>query len=145
MCVGLGGPIKVTERGDKISGCVHDNADETGQKPEAGYVETELYEASGPGKNLVVRVEFNRQDKEIWSMDGHLTSKKKVRHCLRHAQRSTARDMLKTQLRLIPTLKPGVARIAEQPSTAPLGPRLRTRAEAAAFPCGGSISERKRV
>lgn len=79
MCVGLGGPIKVTERGDKISGCVHDNADEHGNKPNEGMVETELFEGSGPGKNLVVRVEFNRQDKEVWYMDGHQTSRKKVK------------------------------------------------------------------
>jgi chromosome segregation ATPase len=79
MCVGLGGPIKVTERGDKISGCVHDNADEHGNKPNEGMVETELFEGSGPGKNLVVRVEFNRQDKEVWYMDGQQTSRKKVK------------------------------------------------------------------
>jgi chromosome segregation ATPase len=79
MCVGLGGPIKVTERGDKISGCVHDNANENGNKPNEGMVETELFEGSGHSKNLVVRVEFNRQDKEVWYMDGHPTSKKKVR------------------------------------------------------------------
>mgnify|MGYP003684247477 CR=1 FL=1 len=79
MCVGLGGPIKVTERGDKISGCVHDNADENGNKPNEGMVETELYDGSGFGKNLIVRVEFNRQDKEVWYMNGQPSSRKKVR------------------------------------------------------------------
>lgn len=79
MCVGLGGPIKVTDRGDQIGGCVHDNADENGAKAQSGFVETELFEGSGPGRNLVVRLEFSRDNKEVWTMDGVAATRKKVR------------------------------------------------------------------
>mmetsp|Transcript_22752 Transcript_22752/g.75462 ORF Transcript_22752/g.75462 Transcript_22752/m.75462 type:complete len:1094 (-) Transcript_22752:181-3462(-) len=79
MCVGLGGPIKATERGDAIGGCVHDGVDENGVKPTEGSVETELFEGSGAGRNLIVRLDFNTDNKEKWFMDGEPSSKKKVK------------------------------------------------------------------
>ena len=45
MCVGLGGPIKLTERGDQIKSCVHGEGkavDASGKLITAGFVETEL-------------------------------------------------------------------------------------------------------
>ena len=82
LCVGLGGPLKITERGEKISACVHGEGskrDAQGNLIESGYVETELVDGNGPGRNLVVRLDFNMQDKKIWRLDGATTTEKAVK------------------------------------------------------------------
>jgi len=85
MCVGLGGELKVTERGDKISACVHGNgkAMRDGVPITKGFVETELWEGNGPGKNLVVKVEFTIEDKQTWTLDGAPSTKKAVREAMK--------------------------------------------------------------
>ena len=82
LCVGLGGPLKITERGDKISACVHGGGsvkDAQGNLIDSGYVETELVDGNGPGRNLVVRLDFDMRDKEIWRLDGAQTTKTEVK------------------------------------------------------------------
>lgn len=82
LCVGLGGPLKITERGDKISACVHGGGsvkDAQGNLIDSGYVETELVDGNGPGRNLVVRLDFDMRDKEIWRLDGATTTKTEVK------------------------------------------------------------------
>ena len=82
LCIGLGGPLKITERGDKISSCVHGGGaskDAQGNIIDSGYVETELVDGNGPGSNLVVRVDFDMRDKEIWRLDGSTTTKTEVK------------------------------------------------------------------
>ena len=82
LCIGLGGPLKITERGDKISSCVHGGGaskDAQGNTIDSGYVETELVDGNGPGRNLVVRVDFDMRDKEIWRLDGAITTKTEVK------------------------------------------------------------------
>ncbi|KAL1498661.1 hypothetical protein AB1Y20_013974 [Prymnesium parvum] len=82
MCVGLGGPLKVTERGDKISACVHgegNSKDRRGKRIERGFVETELVDGNAPGDNLVVRLDFDIHNKEEWKMNGVKVSKAAVR------------------------------------------------------------------
>lgn len=82
LCVGLGGPLKITERGDKISACVHGGGsvkDSQGNLIDSGYVETELVDGNGPGRNLVVRLDFDMRDKEIWRLDGAQTTKTEVK------------------------------------------------------------------
>lgn len=85
MCVGLGGSLKVTERGDKIGTCVHGNGcakDEKGEYIRAGYVETELWEGSGPKKNLVVRIDFDVDNKSSWTMNGQPSTMKRVKEMM---------------------------------------------------------------
>ena len=82
LCVGLGGPLKITERGDKISACVHGGGsvkDAQGNLIDSGYVETELVDGNGPGRNLVVRLDFDMRDKEIWRLGGAQTTKTEVK------------------------------------------------------------------
>ena len=82
LCIGLGGPLKITERGDKISSCVHGGGaskDAQGNIIDSGYVETELVDGNGPGRNLVVRIDFDMRDKEIWRLDGATTTKTEVK------------------------------------------------------------------
>ena len=82
MCVGLGGPLKLTERGDQIKSCVHgegQHKDEKGQLITSGFVETELVDGVSPGRNLTVRLDFNIENKKEWRMDGVLVTEKKVK------------------------------------------------------------------
>ena len=79
MCVGLGGSLGVTERGDKIKECVHGSGgakDERGQPIRSGWVETELYDEPA---NAVVRVEFDVDNKQAWTLDGKASTQKAVR------------------------------------------------------------------
>ena len=79
MCVGLGGSLGVTERGDKIRECVHGSGgakDERGQPIRSGWVETELYDEPA---NAVVRVEFDVDNKQAWTLDGKASTQKAVR------------------------------------------------------------------
>ena len=79
MCVGLGGRLGVTERGDKIKECVHGSGgakDERGQPIRSGWVETELYDEPA---NAVVRVEFDVDNKQAWTLDGKASTQKAVR------------------------------------------------------------------
>ena len=58
---GLGGPLKLTARGDQIKACVHGEGttlDERGQPIRDGYVETELVDGNGPGRNVTIRLDF---------------------------------------------------------------------------------------
>ena len=82
MCVGLGGPLKITGRGDKIAACVHGEGsikDENGKPIETGYVETEIVDGHGPGRNMTVRVDFDIRNKEVWKMDGAPCTKARVK------------------------------------------------------------------
>lgn len=85
ICVGLGGSLKVTERGDKIGTCVHGNGsarDESGAPISSGYVETTLWEGSGPGENLVVRIDFDVENKSSWRLNGTPSTLKKVKEMM---------------------------------------------------------------
>ena len=71
MCVGLGGPLKITGRGDSISACVLGEGNTMGpdgQPITSGFVETELVDGVAPGKNLTVRVDFNVKNQEKWQL-----------------------------------------------------------------------------
>ena len=86
MCVGLGGPLKITERGDQIRACVHGEGktkDERGQLIESGYVETELVDGVGAGQNLVVRLDFDVKNKKAWQMNGKPTTETKVKEAMK--------------------------------------------------------------
>jgi hypothetical protein len=85
MCVGLGGPLKITGRGDQIKACVMGEGktpDENGQPIRAGFVETELVDGSGPGRNLTVRLDFDVDNKEKWQMDGKPCKKGDVKEAM---------------------------------------------------------------
>ena len=85
MCVGLGGPLKITGRGDNIKSCVHGEGktpDEHGKPIRSGFVETELVDGNGAGRNLVVRLDFDVDNKEMWSMDGKKVKKGEVRETM---------------------------------------------------------------
>ena len=85
MCVGLGGPIKITGRGDNIGACVHGNGgtlDEHGKPITSGFVVTELVDAHGPGKNMTVRLDFTLQNQETWHLDGAKSSRKAVKQAM---------------------------------------------------------------
>jgi len=85
MCVGLGGPLKLTERGDNIKACVHGegkNIDEHGRLITCGFVETELVDGNGPGRNLTVRLDFDVDNKKKWTMDGVSTTEKRVKEAM---------------------------------------------------------------
>eukprot|EP00326_Haptolina_ericina_P027602 CAMPEP_0181194042 /NCGR_PEP_ID=MMETSP1096-20121128/14131_1 /TAXON_ID=156174 ORGANISM="Chrysochromulina ericina, Strain CCMP281" /NCGR_SAMPLE_ID=MMETSP1096 /ASSEMBLY_ACC=CAM_ASM_000453 /LENGTH=1098 /DNA_ID=CAMNT_0023283529 /DNA_START=32 /DNA_END=3328 /DNA_ORIENTATION=+ len=83
LCVGLGGPLKATERGDNVASCVHGEGStrdpSTGEFITSGFVETELVDGSGPGQNLVVRLDFNIQNKKQWRLNGQQTTEKAVK------------------------------------------------------------------
>jgi len=82
LCVGLGGPLKITGRGDQIKACVHGNGhqkDAHGNLIETGFVETELVDGNGAGQNLVVRLDFDIKSKEVWRLDGSVVTKKEVK------------------------------------------------------------------
>lgn len=48
----------------------------------SGYVETELVDGSGPGKNLVVRLDFDIRNKKAWSLDGISVTEQRVKHAM---------------------------------------------------------------
>ena len=70
LCVGLGGTLKLTERGDQIRSCVHGEGkqrDEHGRLIESGFVETELVDGHGDGRNLTVCLGVCVSKKKAWS------------------------------------------------------------------------------
>ena len=82
MCVGLGGPLKITGRGDQIKACVHGEGktpDGNGGVIRAGFVETELVDGNGPGRNLIVRLDFDVENKKYWKLDGSKATEKEVK------------------------------------------------------------------
>ena len=82
MCVGLGGQLKLTGRGDEIRSCVHGEGktpDEQGQLITSGFVETELVDGSGPGRNLTVRLDFNVDNRTSWQLDGRKAKQSEVK------------------------------------------------------------------
>ena len=82
MCVGLGGPLTITGRGDAVKACVHGEGttkDDKGQPIRSGYVETELVDGSGPGRNLLVRLDFDVENRKTWRLNGEKVPEKKVK------------------------------------------------------------------
>ena len=86
MCVGLGGPLKITGRGDKIQACVHGEGktlDEKGVAITTGYVETEIVGGSDNGGNLTIRLDFDVANKKNWQMNGARCTEQKVKDTMK--------------------------------------------------------------
>lgn len=65
LAIGLGGSLKITERGSSADDAIKKDCD-------SGFVEIELRDGNGAGKNLVVRCDLTRSGgrKTDYSLDG---------------------------------------------------------------------------